>query len=198
MDDHCRRGFTLIELLIVVCIIGILMSILLPVLNAARERARKVQVASLVQECDLACNNFRLENGQYPWTKPPAVVAATVILAEDVYAELRAGPTATINLSQDYLGEVKSRYLRTVANKTRIIDIWQEELLFRVNPNGLVPVIWSKGKNKVDETNDGDPVAYWTDMDSKTGKVPPTDPTKFPNTYYWYGKPGASDDITNL
>jgi len=141
-----------------------------------RPRPRRHPTSQLVALLGSACASFRVLTGQYPWPKPDSVTATTEIKGSDVYIELCGLPGAKINTSRHLIAEVDKHLLKNGA----LVDTWGHEIMFRVDPATMKPVIWSCGRDGKDDTNDG---------------VSP-DPVKFPKTYYWFGTGRKSDDIS--
>jgi prepilin-type N-terminal cleavage/methylation domain-containing protein len=61
-----RHGFTLVELLVVIAIIGMLVALLLPAVNSAREAGRRVQCMNNAKQLGLGAVNYAEANGVFP------------------------------------------------------------------------------------------------------------------------------------
>lgn len=64
--SESNKGFTLVELLVVITIIGILIGLLLPAVQAIRESARRIQCANNIKQISLAAINYESSYERFP------------------------------------------------------------------------------------------------------------------------------------
>lgn len=72
-DTRARDGFTLVELLVVIAIVGVLVALLMPAIQSAREAARRTQCTNNMHQLGIGIHNFHDVKKFLPSSvRPPA------------------------------------------------------------------------------------------------------------------------------
>lgn len=98
MTARRKSGFTVVELLVVIAIIGVLVALLLPAVQMARESARQTQCKNNLRQCGMAVANYDTAKGKLPSSRSIWKIGTTDKILNWVVpllAELEQGPLLT-------------------------------------------------------------------------------------------------------
>ena len=109
-----RRAFTLIELLVVISIISVLVGLLLPAVQRAREAANRISCANNLKQIGLAMHHYELDYGRLPPTRT-GYASATWAVTILPYME-QSNLFRTWDLNRTYYEQTDTARQSTVPN----------------------------------------------------------------------------------
>jgi len=111
------HGFTLVELLVVIAIIGVLVALLLPAVQSAREAARRISCANNLKQIGLAMHNYHESFGQFP---PSVILPVGVAPFDGWSAQARLLPFLENQALQNLIDWKLGYPLQPAVTKTRV------------------------------------------------------------------------------
>jgi len=148
-------GFTLIELLVVIAIIGVLIALLLPAVQMAREAARRTQCRNNLKQLGLALHNYHDSNKVFPMGivgsnfGPADTQICQFVASQATCDNPNFSKTSGLTLVLPYMEEkgLYSAYNMLLAccstqNGTAVAGI-VKSYTCPSNPRGFQPLIWA-------------------------------------------------------
>lgn len=96
-------GFTLVELLVVIAIIGVLIALLLPAVQQAREAARRMQCTNHIKQLGIAVHNYHDTFKKLPYNASPKIPATGTTVYRGPSWFVRLFPFIEQNAAYDQL-----------------------------------------------------------------------------------------------
>lgn len=154
-------GFTLIEMLTVLVVIGILMSIVIPVIGEANRKAKLAQVRSTIAKLELALSSYQTDHSIFP---TPSVSGELNDSSGSLYTYLYKTKSKS---GTEYM-KIKNSEINS---NNQLIDPWKStySVVVFYEPLSVVPPhnsdsfdIFSQGANKVGDGTGTDDINNWT------------------------------------
>ena len=122
MQTCKRTGFTLIELLVVLAVVGVLVALLLPAVQAAREAARATQCRSNLHQIGLATNQYMdYWNGQFFLHHPFNADSLSEVAKSESFAEIYWADLAREIETAGYTLQETKEWCRSVVSRVRVL-----------------------------------------------------------------------------